>query len=238
VPHLHQIVHLNPASYARFAHAGAVDARIRLHLDIVLNHHRRWLWDLVPPSLRRLRKPESIRSNHHAILQQHPVADAAVLAHYRMRVRKKVVANLRPAINHHMRQQHRVRPNLHVLANHHIRPDVSIRANLRRRVNLSRGMHPRHILHRLMKKFERPRKRQVGILRPQHSRSNSREVLAHNYGRSPRSPRRRGVLGVGHKRKLPRPSLFNPVNPSNFGVRRSVFQTRAKSSSNRRKFHE
>ena len=191
----------------------------------------------MPASLGSLREPEAVRANHHAVLQKHVVANAAVLAHHGVRVREKIVADLHPAINHHMRQQHRVRPDLDLLADHDIRPDMSIRPNSRAGIDDGRRMHPRRIAHRLMKQFQRPRERQIRILRPQHRRRNSREVLPDDDGGSPGGPRRRRVLGIGYEREFPRPSLFNSVEPDDFGVGRAVFQARVESRSNGRKFH-
>src|ERR1035441_8882733 len=141
VSHLHEVVDLHPASDTGFPHAGAIDARIRLHFHIVLNHHRRGLRNLVPATFCRLRKPKPIRANDDAVLQKHIVADAAILAHHRMRMREEVVPDLHPAINNDMRQQHRVRADLNVLADHHIRPDVRICSDARAGVNDRGGMH-------------------------------------------------------------------------------------------------
>ena len=89
-------------------------------------HHGRRLRNLVPASLRSLGEAESVGANHHAVLQEHVVADPAVLAHDGMRVREKIVADLHAAIDHDMRQQHGVRPDLDILVDHHVRPDVRV----------------------------------------------------------------------------------------------------------------
>ena len=80
----------------------------------------------MPAAFGRFREPESVRTNHHAVLQNYVIAQSAVLAHYRVSMRKEVVADLDPAIDDRMREQNRVRPDHHVLVNHDIRSDVSV----------------------------------------------------------------------------------------------------------------
>src|ERR1700693_2757422 len=47
----HQIVNFCAAADARFADGGAVDAGIGLDLDVILDHHRSILLDLVPTAV-------------------------------------------------------------------------------------------------------------------------------------------------------------------------------------------
>jgi len=60
-----------------------------------------------------LGEPESVASHHHAVLENHAVADAAMLSHHRMRVSGKVVADVRALIDHVVRMKHRAFVNLH-----------------------------------------------------------------------------------------------------------------------------
>ena len=65
---LHQVINLHSPLDACLAHAGAIDARIRLHLNVVLDDHMRGLWNLVPMPLSRTRKSESIAADHDSVL--------------------------------------------------------------------------------------------------------------------------------------------------------------------------
>ena len=67
--HLHQVVYFNPAADAGFADAGAVDARVRLDLDIVLDHDRRGLRDFVPRALAGFRETKTVGTDDYAVLQ-------------------------------------------------------------------------------------------------------------------------------------------------------------------------
>ena len=58
VPDQDQIVDFRAAANARFPDGGAIDAGIGLNFDVVLDHHRSMLHDLVPPRRRtRLANP-------------------------------------------------------------------------------------------------------------------------------------------------------------------------------------
>ena len=136
-----------------------------------------------------------------------------------------------------MRQQRGIGPDLDPFVNHDIRPDMRIRPNARTGMHDRRRMHSRRIPQRRVKQFQCPRKREIRIFRPQHRRRNSREAVADNDGRSPRSARRRRIFWIGNERKLSGPSLFNPVKPANLRVRRPILKTHFKSRSDSREFH-
>ncbi len=150
VADLHQIVDLRAAADVSFAHAGAVDAGVGLDLDVVFNHHRLGLRNLVPASSVVLGEAEAVGADDHAILQKHIISQAAALADDRMGVGKEVVTDLRPAIDDHMGQQHRILADLDVFADHHVRSNVRARADARRRMHHGRRMHSRRIFRRLM----------------------------------------------------------------------------------------
>ena len=116
VAHLHQAVDLGAAPHARLAERGAVDRSEALDLDIVLHDRHARLHDLVMRPVGALRKPEAIAAHHHAVLQNHAIADPAILAHRGMRVRRESFADPRAFINHDMRMQHGIAPDLDVLA--------------------------------------------------------------------------------------------------------------------------
>src|SRR5579863_4553774 len=119
--HLHEVVDLHSASDAGLAHAGAVDAGIRLHLDIVFDDNRSWLRNLMPASLGSFGESEAVGADHDSVLQEHVVADAAAFAHDGMHVSEKVVANRHTAIDNHMGEQYRVCADDDIFVNHNVR---------------------------------------------------------------------------------------------------------------------
>ena len=109
VPHLHKVVDLNAIGDAGFADGGAVNAGIRLHFDVVADDYRARLHNLVP-AFSVGRKAIAVRADHDSILQDDIVADAAELTHRRVRVGKKIIADLRSAVDHNMGQQGELAP--------------------------------------------------------------------------------------------------------------------------------
>ena len=103
VAHLHQAVDLGAALHARFAHRGAIHRGEALHLHIVLDHGDAGLHDLEVGAVGALGETESVAAHHHAVLQDHAVADAAELAHRGVRMRQEIVADLGAFIDHHVR---------------------------------------------------------------------------------------------------------------------------------------
>ena len=130
VPHLHQVVDFDAAADARFANAGAVDAGVGLDFDVVLQHRRAGLRDLLP-AVSVAGEAKAVAADHRAVLQDDVVAQGAELAHHRMRVGEEVVADPGAAIDDDVRQQHSVVANLDVFVDDHVCADVGVRAELR-----------------------------------------------------------------------------------------------------------
>src|SRR5271166_84826 len=126
VADLHQIVDLGAAGNAGFADAGAIDAGIGLDFYIVLDDDRHRLRDLVPVAEIIFSEPEAVGANDHAILQQHIISQAAVLADDGVSVGQEIVPDLYPRIKHHVRQQHGVVSNLDVFVDHDVRSNVGV----------------------------------------------------------------------------------------------------------------
>ncbi len=66
-----------PRSHAGLAHGGAIDRGQALNLDVVLNDRDARLHDLVMRSVGPFGETEPIAAHHHAVLQDHAIADAA-----------------------------------------------------------------------------------------------------------------------------------------------------------------
>ena len=98
-------------------------------------------------------------------------------------------------------------------------------------------MHARLITWWFTEKLQSVRESEIRILAAQQGRRNSREFLGNDYGGSPRSPCRPGILGIGHEGKLSRPCIFDAGHPGNFDLGRTIFQARVESSSNLSEFH-
>src|SRR5438046_6413491 len=108
VTHLDKVIHFDATAEARFTHRGAVNARVGLNLDVVFDHRRPGLNDLVVGPIRLLRKPETIATDHRAVLENHAVPNLDVLAHDGVGVREEAVADLRAAVDHHKTLHHAV----------------------------------------------------------------------------------------------------------------------------------
>ena len=108
VADLHQAVDFGAALDAGFAHRGAVHRGEALDLHVVFDHGDAALHDLEMAAVGALGEAEAVAAHHHAILQSHPIADAAKFAHRGMRVRQKIVADLRAFVDHDMGMNHRV----------------------------------------------------------------------------------------------------------------------------------
>src|SRR5712675_3116871 len=125
-----EVVDFCAACDAGFSNSSPVDAGVSLHLDVVLEDRGASLKHFVPSAVSLFGKPEAVAANHHAVLQYDPVAKAAKLTHYGVRVREEIIANLRAAINRNETVQHGVAPNFDVFVHIAVRPNMRPVANL------------------------------------------------------------------------------------------------------------
>ncbi len=123
--YLHQVVDFDAAPNASFTNAGAIDAGIRLHLDVIFQHRRAGLRDLFP-AIAIAGKAEAVAANDDAVLQDDVVAQAAVFTHDRVGVCEEVVANACSAIDDHVRQEYGVVANLDIVIDHDVGRDVCV----------------------------------------------------------------------------------------------------------------
>ena len=202
--------------------AGAVDAGVGLNFHIVFDDDRGRLRNLVPVSVMSFGEAEAVGADHDSVLQEHVVADAAVLAHHGVRVGKEIVADLYAAIDDDVRQQHGVVADLDVLVDDDIRAEVGAASDLRRGVDDRRRMHARGILQRFVEEFEGARETKIRIFDAQHGCRDDREVLGDNYGCSLGEPGCSGVLGVGDEGEFRGAGLLDAVEAGDlFRSRRS-----------------
>ena len=121
----HEIIQFGALADERLADGGAVDAGIGLDLYVVADHSDSRLRHFVPAAVALFGETEAIAADDHAVLQHHAIANAAAFAHDGMRVREKVVANARAAIDGDEAVQDGVTPE------HGVFVDVAVRANVR-----------------------------------------------------------------------------------------------------------
>src|SRR5215467_10954429 len=124
MPYQNQVVQLGTAPNARFANRGAVHASVGLHLHVVLKHSGPGLRHLVPGAVLPSGKAETVSANDRAILQNDSVADAAVLSHHGMRVRKEIVTDFGAAVDGHEAMQDVVATDFRFFIYVAIRPDM------------------------------------------------------------------------------------------------------------------
>src|SRR5271167_666613 len=180
VPDLRQVVDFDAAANTGFTDAGAIDASVRLHLDIALQHGGAGLRDFLP-MVSVAGKSKTVTADHCAVLQNDIVAQCAVFAHHRMCVGEEVVADPGATVNDHMRQQHGVVANLDIVVDHHVCADVSIRSQLRGWRNYRGGMYTCAILRGLIEQINRAGEGKIRVLAAQHSGGDGGEVLGNNY---------------------------------------------------------
>ncbi len=119
-----QVVDFRAAADARFAYRGAVDARVGLNLDIILQNSRTGLDHFVPRAVVLLGEAQAVATDNHAVLEDDAVADPAVLADYRVGVSKEVIADFGATINRDETMQDRVLAKLGFFIDEAVRSDV------------------------------------------------------------------------------------------------------------------
>ena len=107
---LHQTIDLRAPLDARFAQRGAVYRRERLNLDIVFQNRDAGLDDLELVARVGFRKAKPVASDDHAVVERHPVADAAEFAHGHMGMGGEIVANLAALVENDVRMNDRPAP--------------------------------------------------------------------------------------------------------------------------------
>ena len=120
------------AADLRFADGRAVDRAVRLDFHVVADHRDSRLAHLVPLTARLAGEAEAVAADDDAVLQQHAIADAAILPDARVRVCEEIVADARPAINGNKAVQHRAAPDLDIFIHEAIGPDVRVHGRLLR----------------------------------------------------------------------------------------------------------
>ena len=117
----------------------------RADLDVVLDHDDADLRDLVVAALAVAREAEAVAPDHGAVLDDHPVAQPAALAHLDAGVEQAVLADHGVLVDDHVRVEHRARADPRPGADHGQCADVNAgpqdgaRVHLGRRVDARRG---------------------------------------------------------------------------------------------------
>src|SRR5205823_1404135 len=104
-------------------------ARVRLHFYIVLQNRWARLYDFVPVAGIVFGEAETVGSDHRSILQYDVISQMAVFPYYGMSVGKKVIPNLRPAIDHNVRKNDSIIADAHVFIDHCVGSDMRILAD-------------------------------------------------------------------------------------------------------------
>src|SRR5579875_1407924 len=125
----HKVVDFRAPSDARLAHGGAINGAVGLDLDVIFHDGDAGLAYFVPVPSAIRREAEAVAADHHAILQNHAVAEAAVFANAGVRVREEIVADARAGINRDETVQHGALADLHAIRDVAIRPDVCAISN-------------------------------------------------------------------------------------------------------------
>src|SRR5580698_7716847 len=116
--HLHQAVDLRATLHARLSGRGAIHRGEALNLHVVFNRRHARLDNLVMRAILALGEAEAVATHDHTILQNNTVSDAAELAHHGVRMRQKIVADLRPLVDRRVWMQYGIAPHVHALADY------------------------------------------------------------------------------------------------------------------------
>src|SRR5437867_4529482 len=167
-----------------FADARAIDARIRLHLHVVLQHSRLRLWDLMPAPGIVLGEPKPVGANDGSVLQSNVVSQPAGLPNHSMGVSKKIVSDHSTWIDHHMRQEYGVLAEANVFIDYDVGTNMSVVSDLGRTMDHSRGMNSRIVFRRFVKQPDRVSEGEIRIFRTQHRTADCRKIKSHDHGKS------------------------------------------------------
>ncbi len=217
--HLHQVVDLRAAPDSGLADRRAVDCAMRLNFHVVGDHRDSRLAYLVPAPIGLAGKAEAVASDDGAILQEYAAADAAMFADAGMRVREKIVANCRAAINRDKAVKHGVAPDLDVVSNIAVRAKVCPSADFRGLCDHAGGVDLRFVNGGGMEYLDRPGKVQVWVGGSQ-GRHRHRSGIARdqNRGRGRRSEQRT-ILAICEERERARLRFLDSGNARDFKIR-------------------
>lgn len=129
VADLNEVIDFNAARDACFTDRRAVDGAIGLDLDVVFDDGRAHLLHLVPASILLAREAEAVASDDHAVLENHAIANLAILTDNGMAMREKIVAYARAAVNAHKTVQNGFAADDHVIVYKAERANVRVGRN-------------------------------------------------------------------------------------------------------------
>src|SRR5262249_1953269 len=169
-------------------------------------------------SVGTLGESESVTADHHSVLQDHPIADAAELADGSMGVRQEVVADLRPFVYHDVRMQHRVPPQPNALTHDGERSDRAVLADGRGTRDGSQRMDARHGRWRLVEQRQCTREIEIWIFG-----DKERDRKSGDRGRGNDRARFgiahfRCVLWVREKSEVSGPGVFHARDAGNLDI--------------------
>jgi len=202
VTDLHQAIDLGAAADARLADRGAIDRGEGLNLDVVFDDGDAALDDFLVGAVRAFGKAEAIAPNHDAVLERYAMADATEFANDRMRVRQKIVADMRVVIDHHVRMQNGVFPDHHVFANHGEGADGGVLADASRIGDRCRGMDTGSGPRRLVEEGQRPGEIEIGVAGDELGHAQRRNGLGQQDRAGAGIFHFMGILRVGQKCEL------------------------------------
>src|SRR3974390_80433 len=237
VAHLREVVDLHTARDARLADTGAVNARVRLDFHVALYDSRTRLRDLLP-MIAVARKTETVRPHNGAVLQNHIVAELAILAHNGVSMSEEVVTDACSAINDDVRQQHSVGAKYYAVVDDGIGPDVRVGPDLRRRSNHGRGMNPGSIPRRLVKQVDSPGEGEIRILAAQQRGRYGREFFRDDNPRRSCGLGSRSILRIRHEGNLPGRRFFNACHACDFRRGVAIYQSDVEGGCNFAELHK
>ncbi len=165
------------------------------------------------------RESKAVAADDHAVLQDHAVANPAVLPNAGMGVREKVVADFCAAIDGDKAVQHGISSDFDFFIDKAIGPNVRPGADVRRFGDNRGGVNTGCELWRWMKKFDCSREIKIGIRRPQRGHGHWASIACDEDGRSPALIEQRTVFSVHKESELAGFCFLDAGNAGDLEVR-------------------
>ncbi len=201
-----------------FADGGAVNATLRLNLDVVFHADDAGLQDFMPVAFVVLGEAEAVCSDDYAVLQGNVVAENAFFPNDGMGVGEEIVADADVGVDDDVGEQGGVVADDDSRADDDVGSDVGIAADLCGGVDDGRGVDSGSVGGEFVEDLNGLGESEVGIAGPQGGGGDVRKVVLDQYRGSLGGTGVGGVFQVGDKGDLMGTGFFDSGDARDFEV--------------------
>jgi hypothetical protein len=158
-----EVVDFGAATYAGFAHRGAVDAGVGLDFDVVFEDRRAGLDHFVPSAVFLFSKAQSVAADDGAGLEDYSVAYAAVFADHSVGVGEEIVADFGALIDGYETVQDCVLAHFYILVDEAVGTDVGALGDSGGSCDYCRWVDAGFVLGWLVEEFQGLGEGKIGI---------------------------------------------------------------------------